>query len=60
MVQNTLAKLDERQQQAIIKASPLKRLGRVEEISGAIAWLCSDESSFMNGHALTLDGGMLA
>jgi NAD(P)-dependent dehydrogenase (short-subunit alcohol dehydrogenase family) len=60
MVQNTLAQLDERQQQGIIKASPLKRLGRVEEISGAIAWLCSDESSFMNGHAFTLDGGMLA
>ncbi|MBT1449495.1 SDR family oxidoreductase [Glaciecola sp. XM2] len=60
MVQNTLAHMNERQQQSIIKASPMKRLGRVEEISGAIAWLCSDESSFMNGHSLTLDGGMLA
>lgn len=60
MVQNTLAKLDERSQNAIIKASPLKRLGRVEEVANAIAWLASDESTFMNGHALTLDGGMLA
>lgn len=60
MVQNTLAKLDDRGQSAIIKASPLRRLGRVDEISGAVAWLCSDESSFMNGHAFTLDGGMLA
>ncbi|WP_371192921.1 SDR family NAD(P)-dependent oxidoreductase [Glaciecola sp. SC05] len=60
MVQNTLAQLDERAQNAIIKASPMRRLGRVEEISGAVAWLCSDESSFMNGHAFTLDGGMLA
>jgi NAD(P)-dependent dehydrogenase (short-subunit alcohol dehydrogenase family) len=60
MVQNTLAQLDERAQNAIIKASPMRRLGRVEEISGAVAWLCSDESSFMNGHAMTLDGGMLA
>ncbi|MGB3725172.1 MAG: SDR family NAD(P)-dependent oxidoreductase [Glaciecola sp.] len=60
MVQNTLAKLDERSQNAIIKASPKKRLGKVEEISGAIAWLASDESSFMNGHAFTIDGGMLA
>lgn len=60
MVQNTLAKLDERSQTAILKASPLKRLGRVEEVANAIAWLSSDESTFMNGHAFTLDGGMLA
>lgn len=60
MVQNTLAKLDERGQKAIIKASPMKRLGKVEEVSAAVAWLASDESSFMNGHAFTLDGGMLA
>jgi NAD(P)-dependent dehydrogenase (short-subunit alcohol dehydrogenase family) len=60
MVQNTMAQMDERGQQAIIKASPLRRLGKVEEVSGAVAWLCSDESSFMNGHAFTLDGGMLA
>lgn len=60
MVQNTMAKMDERAQQATIKASPLRRLGTVDEVSGAIAWLASDESSFMNGHAFTLDGGMLA
>jgi NAD(P)-dependent dehydrogenase (short-subunit alcohol dehydrogenase family) len=60
MVQNTLAKLDERSQKAIVKASPLKRLGKVEEIAYAIAWLSSDESTFMNGHTFTLDGGMLA
>lgn len=60
MVRNTMAKLNERGQQAIIKASPMRRLGHVDEISGAIAWLASDESTFMNGHAFTLDGGMLA
>ncbi len=60
MVQNTLAKVDDRTQKAIVYASPMRRLGKVEEVSSAIAWLCSDESSFMNGHAFTLDGGMLA
>ena len=60
MVQNTMAKMDERAQKATINASPLRRLGKVEEVAGAIAWLASDESSFMNGHAFTLDGGMLA
>ena len=60
MVQNTMANMDERAQKATINASPLRRLGKVDEVSGAIAWLASDESSFMNGHAFTLDGGMLA
>ena len=60
MVRNTMANMDERAQQATIKASPMRRLGDVGEVAGAIAWLASDESSFMNGHAFTLDGGMLA
>ena len=60
MVRNTMATMDERTQQATVKASPMRRLGNVSEISSAIAWLASDESSFMNGHAFTLDGGMLA
>ena len=60
MVRNTMANMDERAQQATIKASPMRRLGEVDEVSSAIAWLASDESSFMNGHAFTLDGGMLA
>ena len=60
MVRNTMAKMDERAQKATINASPMRRLGEVDEVSGAIAWLASDESSFMNGHAFTLDGGMLA
>lgn len=60
MVRNTMATMNERAQQATVKASPLRRLGEVDEVSAAIAWLASDESSFMNGHAFTLDGGMLA
>lgn len=60
MVRNTMANMTERAQEATIKASPLRRLGEVNEVSGAIAWLASDESTFMNGHAFTLDGGMVA
>ncbi|MEN6668795.1 SDR family NAD(P)-dependent oxidoreductase [Psychrobacter sp. B38] len=60
MVRNTMANMSEHAQQATIKASPLRRLGEVREVASAIAWLASDESSFMNGHAFTLDGGMLA
>ncbi|MBF7072758.1 SDR family oxidoreductase [Glaciecola sp. MH2013] len=60
MVQNTMAQLDERAQHALIKANPMKRLGKPEEVAGAMAWLCSDESSFMTGQTMVLDGGMLA
>lgn len=39
---------------------PMKRFGRPEEIAEAIVWLCSDASSFITGHALPIDGGMVA
>lgn len=60
MVQGVLSKLDERGQKAMVGANPMKRLGKPEEIANAIAWLCSDESSFMTGQSVVLDGGMLA
>lgn len=43
-----------------MKASvPAGRLGDPEEIANAVVWLCSDESSFVMGHPLTIDGGMI-
>ena len=41
-------------------AIPMKRFGKPEEIAEAIVWLCSDASSFITGHALPIDGGMVA
>jgi gluconate 5-dehydrogenase len=39
---------------------PLRRWGRPEEIGGAAVFLASDEASYVNGHVLTVDGGMSA
>lgn len=39
---------------------PIGRFGRVEEIAAAVLWLCSDESEFIVGQSLILDGGQLA
>ena len=39
--------------------TPLGRLGRPEDIAGAVAFLVSDHASFVNGHLLTVDGGLI-
>jgi NAD(P)-dependent dehydrogenase (short-subunit alcohol dehydrogenase family) len=37
---------------------PLRRCGRPVDIANAIVFLCSDEGSFITGHALAVDGGL--
>ena len=43
-----------------IHTMPIGRVGQPIEIAEATIWLCSDESSFVTGHALAVDGGYLA
>ena len=40
--------------------TPLGRLGTPEDIAWGILYLASDESSFMTGAELVIDGGMIA
>jgi NAD(P)-dependent dehydrogenase (short-subunit alcohol dehydrogenase family) len=37
---------------------PLGRIGRPEEAAAVAVWLCSDESSYVTGHSMIVDGGM--
>jgi 3-oxoacyl-[acyl-carrier protein] reductase len=43
----------------IINTVPLRRLATVEEYGRAIAWLASPAASFIHGHALFVDGGIV-
>ena len=42
------------------RAIPMGRLGQAREIADAVVWLCSEASSFVTGHGLVLDGGLVA
>jgi NAD(P)-dependent dehydrogenase (short-subunit alcohol dehydrogenase family) len=44
----------------IIKKTPFKRMGRPDELIGALVWLLSDASSFVTGTTIEVDGGFLA
>jgi NAD(P)-dependent dehydrogenase (short-subunit alcohol dehydrogenase family) len=39
---------------------PMKRLAEPEEMAEAVIWLCSDAASFVTGHVMVVDGGMMA
>jgi NAD(P)-dependent dehydrogenase (short-subunit alcohol dehydrogenase family) len=45
---------------AMIAMTPMGRLGRPEEIAAAVAYLASDDASFVTGSELVVDGGYLA
>lgn len=55
-----LARAGQAAQGRAAAAVPLGRIGSPGEVAAAALWLCSDESSFVTGTVLTVDGGRLA
>lgn len=43
-------------EQELVRDIPAGRMGRPDEIAHAVLWLCSDDASFVDGHALLVDG----
>jgi NAD(P)-dependent dehydrogenase (short-subunit alcohol dehydrogenase family) len=55
-----LAKEDAQTLDAIVSMTPMGRLGRPEEIAGVVAFLASDDATYMTGSEVYVDGGWTA
>ena len=50
--------LSEQVKDALLARIPLRRMGRDQEVAAAIAFLASEEASYITGHVLDVNGGM--
>ena len=53
------AVLSEEFKQTAVKMIPLGRVGTTEDVANAVSFLASDEASYITGHVLNVNGGML-
>lgn len=47
------------QEDRMINGTPLKRLGKLSEVASVVAFLCSDDASYLTGVTLPIDGGRI-
>lgn len=52
-------KLNEEQKQLMLGAIPLKRIGSPEEVANLVLFLACDDSSYITGQVVNIDGGMV-
>jgi 3-oxoacyl-[acyl-carrier protein] reductase len=53
------AVLSEEFRQTAVKQIPLGRVGTPDDVAGAVVFLASDDASYVTGHVLSVNGGML-
>ena len=58
MLRTGMAQIGEKHLGVVIDATQLKRLGTPEEVAAAVAFLASDEASYITGETLGVSGGM--
>lgn len=51
---------DKQLREALVALHPIGRTGKLEEIANAVVWLLSDKASFVVGHTLSVDGGIVS
>jgi glucose 1-dehydrogenase len=49
---------DPEKYKSLLQLIPYKRIGTPQDVAKAVAWLSSDESDYVNGETLYIDGGM--
>jgi NAD(P)-dependent dehydrogenase (short-subunit alcohol dehydrogenase family) len=42
-----------------MEIAPMKRMGKPAEVADAVLFLCSTQASFVQGHAMVVDGGYI-
>lgn len=55
-----LGSLSDEVRAPVARAVPMRRIGQPGEVAAAVAWLCSDQASFITGATVTIDGGRLS
>jgi NAD(P)-dependent dehydrogenase (short-subunit alcohol dehydrogenase family) len=60
ILNDRISGLDDERRAPIIRAVPLGRIGKPEEVGALAVWLCSDQAAFLTGAVIPIDGGRLA
>ena len=55
---NMTDEMSEEHKKGILDATALQRMGNVDDIASAVAFLLSDEAGYITGHTLSVNGGM--
>jgi len=49
--------LPEEIRQRVLQQIPMKRFGKIEEVTGPIVFLCTEEAAYITGQIIRINGG---